>query len=110
MTTGWSSSTSRSWDGALPSISRRLGAGPAARTRTVYGPPVPAEQKNYDAVRKTAGYFRFDTPAEQEALGEVYKYRCPLCNYWYPFFRLVDKEEQGDGRYKKIYEKSPRIP
>jgi hypothetical protein len=29
-----------------------------------------AEQKNYDAVRKTVGYFRFDTEAEQEALAE----------------------------------------
>jgi transposase InsO family protein len=31
-----------------------------------------AEQKNYDAVRKTVGYFRFDSLAEQEALAEVY--------------------------------------
>jgi hypothetical protein len=56
------------------------------------------------------GYFRFDTPAEQEALAEVYKYLCPLYNYWYPSFRLIDKEKQGDGRYKKIYEKSPKTP
>ncbi|MDR1352151.1 MAG: transposase family protein [Treponema sp.] len=67
-----------------------------------------AEQKNYDAVRQTVGYFRFDTPAEQEALAEVYKYLCPLYNYWYPSFRLTDKEKQEDGRYKKIYEKSPK--
>jgi hypothetical protein len=39
-----------------------------------------AEQKNYDAVRKTVGYFRFDTPAGQEALAEVYAYLCPLYN------------------------------
>jgi hypothetical protein len=69
-----------------------------------------AEQKNYDAVRKTAGYFRFDTAAEQEALAEVYTYLCPLYNYWYPSFRLTGKEKQGDGRYKKIYEKSPKTP
>jgi hypothetical protein len=69
-----------------------------------------AEQKNYDAVRKTVGYFRFDTAAEQEALAEVYTYLCPLYNYWYPSFRLIGKEKQGDGRYKKIYEKSPRTP
>jgi hypothetical protein len=69
-----------------------------------------AEQKNYDAVRKTVGYFRFDTPAEWEALGEVYKYLCPLYNYWHPSFRLIDKEKQGDGRYKKIYEKNPKTP
>jgi hypothetical protein len=69
-----------------------------------------AEQKNYDAVRKTVGYFRFDTPAEQEALSEVYACLCPLYNYWYPSFRLIDKEKQGDGRYRKIYEKSPKTP
>jgi hypothetical protein len=69
-----------------------------------------AEQKNYDAVRKTVGYFRFDTPAEQEALAEVYQYLCPLYNYWYPSFRLIDKEKREDGRYHKIYEKSPKTP
>jgi hypothetical protein len=56
------------------------------------------------------GYFRFDILAGQEALAEVYKYLCPLYNYWYPSFRLTDKERQGDGRYKKIYEKSPKTP
>jgi hypothetical protein len=54
------------------------------------------------------GYFRFDSPAEQEAPAEVYKYLCPLYNYRYPSFRLTDKEKQGDGRYKKIYEKDPK--
>jgi hypothetical protein len=44
------------------------------------------------------GYFRFDSPAEQEALAEVYAYLCPLYNYWYPSFRLIDKEKGVDGR------------
>jgi len=69
-----------------------------------------AEQKNYDAVRKTVGYFRFDTPAEEKALAAVYTYLCPLYNYWYPSFRLIDKVKQPDGRYKKIYEKKPTTP
>ncbi|MFP3089226.1 transposase family protein [Treponema sp. TIM-1] len=69
-----------------------------------------AEQKNFDAVRKTVGYFRFDTPAEYAALAEVYRFLCPLYNYWYPSFKLVSKEKQADGRYKKIYEKDPRTP
>jgi hypothetical protein len=69
-----------------------------------------AEQKNDDAVRKTVGYFRFDSQAEQEALAEVYKYLCPLYNYWYPSFKLVDKVKQGDGRYRKVYEKAPATP
>ena len=69
-----------------------------------------AEQKNYDVVRKTVWYFRFDTQAEQEALAEVYRYLCPLYNYWYPSFKLVDKIKQADGRYRKVYEKTPATP
>ena len=38
------------------------------------------EQKNYDAIRKTVRYFRFDTRGEREALAEVYRYLCPLYN------------------------------
>jgi hypothetical protein len=68
------------------------------------------EQKNYDAVRKTVGYFRFDTPGECEAMAEVYRYLCPLYNYWYPSFKLLEKEKQADGRYKKVYEKEPKTP
>ena len=69
-----------------------------------------AEQKNYDAVRKIVGYFRFDTENECAALAEVYRWLCPLYNYWMPSFRLVSKEKQEDGRYKKVYEKSPKTP
>jgi hypothetical protein len=35
---------------------------------------------------------------------------CPLYNYWMPFFRLVAKEKQADGRYRKVYEKEPGMP
>ena len=69
-----------------------------------------AEQKNYDAVRKTVGYFRFDTAQECAALAEVYLWLCPLYNYWMPSFRLTAKEKQEDGRYRKVYEKQPRTP
>jgi transposase InsO family protein len=69
-----------------------------------------AEQKNFDAVRKNAGYFRFDTPEELAALAEVYRCLCPPYNYRYRSFRLVDKVRQADGRYKKVYEKEPETP
>jgi hypothetical protein len=69
-----------------------------------------AEQKNFDAVRKTVGYFRFDTHAEYAALAEVYQFLCPLYNYWYPSFKLLSREKQTDGRYKKVYEKNPKTP
>jgi hypothetical protein len=61
-------------------------------------------------VWKNAGYFRFDTPAERSAWAEVYRYLCPLYNYWYPSFRLIGKVKQADGRYRKIYEKQPKTP
>jgi hypothetical protein len=69
-----------------------------------------AEQKNYDAVRKTVGYFRFDTAEACAALAEVYRWLCPLYNYWMPSFRLVAKEKQADGRYRKVYEKEAKTP
>ncbi|MDR0629227.1 MAG: hypothetical protein LBG24_06275 [Treponema sp.] len=31
-------------------------------------------------------------------------------NYWYPSFKLVDKVQQADGRYKKVYETIPATP
>jgi hypothetical protein len=30
--------------------------------------------------------------------------------YWYPSFKLIDKEKQADGRYKKGEEKTPAPP
>jgi hypothetical protein len=56
------------------------------------------------------GYFRFDTPAEKAALMEVCRSLCPLYNYWYPSFRLIDKVKQADGRYRKVYAKQPKTP
>jgi hypothetical protein len=44
------------------------------------------------------------------ALAEVYRCLCPLYNYWYPSFRLIDKVQQADGRYKKVYGKEPKTP
>ena len=61
-------------------------------------------------MRKIVGYFRFDTPEEQAALSEVYRFLCPLYNYWYPSFKLIDKVKEAFGRYKKVYEKSPKTP
>jgi hypothetical protein len=69
-----------------------------------------AGRKNHDAVRKTVGYFWFDTAAEQKALAEVYSYLCPLYNYWYPSFKLVDKVKRADGRYQKGCMKTPATP
>jgi hypothetical protein len=68
------------------------------------------EQKNGDMVRKTVGYFRFDTDAEQAALAEVYRYLCPLNNYWYPTIKVIGKRRLENGRYQKEYEPGPKTP
>jgi hypothetical protein len=68
------------------------------------------EQKNFDVVRKTVGYSRFEGEKARKALAEVYRYLNPLLNYWYPTMRLIAKEKLPSGRYKKIYEKDPKPP
>ncbi|MDR1174298.1 MAG: transposase family protein [Treponema sp.] len=68
------------------------------------------EQKNGDVVRKTVGYDRFEGQDMHDALEAVYRCLNPLLNYWYPTLRLIAKEKQASGRYKKIYEKVPRTP
>jgi hypothetical protein len=68
-----------------------------------------AEEKNYDVVRKTAGCFRFDSPAEPEALAEVYNYLCPRLITGIRFSGGQARRSRGMG-YKKIHEKSPKTP
>ncbi|MDR2484747.1 MAG: hypothetical protein LBD55_05080 [Treponema sp.] len=69
-----------------------------------------AEQKNFDAVRKNTGYFRYDTREEADAPAEVYRFLCPLNNYFLPSFKLPAKEKRADGRYRKVYGKAPKTP
>tara|TARA_B100000315_G_C14520295_1_gene561207 strand:+ start:148 stop:1371 length:1224 start_codon:yes stop_codon:yes gene_type:complete len=66
------------------------------------------EQKNDMAVRRTVGYYRFDTSAEYEALSEVYTYLCPLLNFFYPSFRIIEKIRIG-AKVKKVYD-DPKPP
>jgi len=68
------------------------------------------EQKNYDVVRKTVGYGRFEGEKAAEALADVYRFLNPLLNYWYPTMRLIGKDKLPSGRYKKIYQKDPKPP
>ena len=68
------------------------------------------EQKNYDVVRKTVGYGRFEGEKAMVALAETSRFLNPLLNYWYPTMRLISKEKLPSGRYKKIYEKVAKTP
>jgi transposase InsO family protein len=67
------------------------------------------EQKNGDIVRKPVGYYRFDTDEETDALACVYKYLCPLVNFWYPSIKITGKEKLENGRLKKKYD-LPKTP
>jgi len=66
------------------------------------------EQKNDLAVRRTVGYYRFDTQQEFSALQEVYRHLCPLLNFYYPSVRIVEKTRIG-ARVKKVYDE-PKPP
>ncbi|MDR1986748.1 MAG: hypothetical protein LBP88_07245 [Treponema sp.] len=68
------------------------------------------EQKKGDSVRKTVGYFSFDTDAEQAALAEVYRYWCPLINYGYPTIKVIGNTRLENGRYKKEHGTGRRRP
>jgi hypothetical protein len=67
------------------------------------------EQKNDIAIRRTVGYYRYDTEAEYEALGEVYKHLCPLINLFYPSVKLISKERIGAKVYKKYDDPKPPV-
>jgi len=53
------------------------------------------EQKNWTHVRQQVGYARYDTPAELQALNELYGYLRPYVNFFLPQARLVDKTRDG---------------
>ena len=67
------------------------------------------EQKNGDVIRKTVGYYRFDTDEETAALAEVCRYLCPLANFWYPSIKVSGKERLENGKLKKTYD-APKTP
>jgi hypothetical protein len=70
---------------------------------------VRVEQKNNACVRKYVGYYRFDSPAERDALTLLYQSLCPLLNYFLPTMKLIDKVRVG-SRMRKVYEKIPKSP
>ena len=66
------------------------------------------EQKNYTAVRRYVGYFRYDTQQELELLNQLYGVLCPYLNFFQPQMRLIEKVRTG-SRVTKRYDK-PRTP
>jgi hypothetical protein len=66
------------------------------------------EQKNYTAVRKYVGYFRYDTDEQLLLLSRLYAVLCLYLNFFQPQARLQEKVREG-SRVKKRYDQ-PKTP
>jgi hypothetical protein len=68
------------------------------------------EQKNGDVVRKTVDYAHFEGEEVYAALTTIYRFLCPLLNFFYPSKKLLAKERLPDGMIKKSYQKGTEDP
>jgi len=66
------------------------------------------EQKNFDVVRKLAGYRRYDTDEELEILNKLYDSWRLMVNFFHPSVKLIKKERVG-SKVKKVYD-TPKTP
>ncbi len=66
------------------------------------------EQKNYSVVRRTVGYFRYDTPKELSLLNQLYRFLRLYTNFFQPTMKLLKKTRIG-SKVKKWYD-TPQTP
>jgi hypothetical protein len=67
------------------------------------------EQKNYTHVRKILGYLRYDSPAAQKAINDLYQNELRILqNLFLPSMKLVKKTRLG-SKLKRRYDK-PQTP
>jgi len=66
------------------------------------------EQKNWTHVRKVVGYRRYDTPAEQALLRELYRKLAQFQNFFQPVMKLKKKVRSG-GKVHRVYDE-PKTP
>lgn len=59
------------------------------------------EEKNWSVVRKTVGYYRYDTTAELELLGQIYQVLRLQTNFFSPSQKLIAKTRHGAKVTKK---------
>jgi hypothetical protein len=59
------------------------------------------EQKNWSVVRRTVGYWRYDTQDELQLLNELYRYQRLYTNFFQPVMKLVHKTRIGSKIIKK---------
>jgi len=65
-------------------------------------------QKNYTAVRRYVGYFRYDTEEQLLLLNQLYEVLCLYLNFFQPQARLKEKVREGP-KVKKRYDE-PKTP
>lgn len=66
------------------------------------------EQKNWSVVRRTVGYYRYDTPEELRILTELYRSLRLYTNLFQPVMKLIEKTRIGSKVIKKYDE--PKTP
>lgn len=67
-----------------------------------------AEQKNWSVVRRTVGYYRYDTPEQLDLLNRLYAVMHFYVNFFLPTMKLEQKSRLG-SKVKKVYDE-PRTP
>jgi hypothetical protein len=66
------------------------------------------EQKNWTHVRKVVGYRRYDAPAEQALLRQLYRKLAEFQNFFQPVMKLKEKVRAG-GKVHRVYDE-PKTP
>jgi hypothetical protein len=66
------------------------------------------EQKNYSVVRKTVGYYKYDSHEELDLLNQIYYYLRLYTNFFLPAMNMIEKTRIG-SRVKKTYDQ-PATP
>jgi len=66
------------------------------------------EQKNWTHVRKVVGYRRYDRPAEQALLRQLYRKLAEFQNFFQPVMKLKEKVRAG-GKLRRLYGQ-PKTP
>lgn len=59
------------------------------------------EQKNWSVVRRTVGYFRFETEREYRLLESIYTDLRLYVNFFQPVLKLIQKERRGNKVIKR---------
>jgi hypothetical protein len=66
------------------------------------------EQKNYSIVRRTVGYYRYDTPTQQQLLNALYARLRLYSNFFLPVMKLLEKVRTG-SKLTRRYD-TPQTP